>query len=559
MQLIHHLSTRTPRLFRWGSLPQPKVALLLCLSLAIGPSLASAQTAWSNGAAWSSPPVNPLWVQEQKTIQYFDSIKQRQSPLLIPFLRQMPKGADLHTHLSGAVYGETYLRWAEEKGLCISQTSLSLTKPTCESATCKCAATEVAAKEMRRDKRYSELYGQIIDAWSMRNLSLLDETGHDHFFEAFGKFGEAGDGREPEMIAELTNRAASGQVLYMEIMLTIEGKAFEKIGNKVGWRNSLADMHQAILNYAPTTPEDPKSVKDVIASAKARIADVEKKRVQVLQCNTPQAKPGCQVTVRYLYQVKRVNPHEKVFAQMLGGFLLVNSEPLVVGINMVQPEDDSVALENFATQMDMLDYLHGQYPKVNIALHAGELTQGLVPPEELRFHIRDSVIKGHAKRIGHGVDVLYEDNALGLLKEMAQRNVLVEVCLSSNDGILGVRGAQHPFLTYLEYGVPVTLATDDEGIARSDISNEYLKAVREHDVGYFPLKAMSRNGLEHAFVSGESLWQDFASGQKVAACAADSPDAPVLSCACQKFLACNEKARLQWKLEQAFVAFERSF
>ncbi len=559
MQLIHHLSSHTPRLFSWGSLLQPKVALLLCLSLAMGHPLAYAQTAWFNGATLSSPPVDTLWSQEQKATQYFDSLKQHQSPLLIPFLRQMPKGADLHTHLSGAVYGETYMRWAEEKGLCINQTSLSLTKPTCENATCKCATTEVATKEMRRDKRYSELYGQIIDAWSMRNLPLLDETGHDHFFEAFGKFGEAGDGREPEMIAELTNRAAAGQVLYMEIMLTIEGKAFEKIGNKVGWRNSLADMHQAILNYVPTTPEDPKSVTDAIASAKARIADVEKKRNQVQQCNTPQAKPGCQVTVRYLYQVKRVNPHEKVFAQMLGGFLLASSEPLVVGINMVQPEDDPTALENFATQMDMLDYLHGQYPKVHIALHAGELTQGLVPPEELRTHIRDSVIKGHAQRIGHGVDVLYEDNALELLNEMARRNVLVEICLSSNDGILGVRGAQHPFRTYLEYGVPAALATDDEGIARSDISNEYLKAVQEHDIGYLPLKVMSRNGLEHAFLPGESLWQDFARGQKVATCAADSPDSAVLSCACQKFLACNEKAKLQWKLEQAFVTFERSF
>jgi adenosine deaminase/adenosine deaminase CECR1 len=417
----------------------------------------------------------------------------------------------------------------------------------------------VAAKDLRRDKRYTELYGETIDSWSMRNMPLLEETGHDHFFEAFGKFGEAGEGREPEMIAELANRAASSRVLYLEIMLSIESKAFEKIGSKVGWRNSMAEMHQAILNYRPSATDDPKAINDVIASAKVRIADVEKKRKQVMQCDTPQAKPGCQVAVRYLFQVKRVNPHEKVFAQMLGGILLANNEPLVVGINMVQPEDDVAALENFATQMDMLDYLYQQYPKANIALHAGELTQGLVPPEELRFHIRDSVIKGHAKRIGHGVDVLYEDNALDLLREMAQRKVMVEICLSSNDTILGVRGWQHPFRTYLEFDVPAALATDDEGIARSDISNEYLKAVTEHNIGYLPLKAMSRNSLEYSFLPGASLWENLTNVQKVAACAADSPDAPMLSPACQEFLSCNEKARLQWQLEQAFVRFERSF
>ena len=35
-------------------------------------------------------------------------------PRLYAFLREMPKGSDLHSHLSGAVYAESYLRWAVE-------------------------------------------------------------------------------------------------------------------------------------------------------------------------------------------------------------------------------------------------------------------------------------------------------------------------------------------------------------------------------------------------------------------------------------------------------------
>ena len=39
---------------------------------------------------------------------------------------------------------------------------------------------------------------------------------------------------------------------------------------------------------------------------------------------------------------------------------------------------------------------HGQMPAVHIALHAGELTLGLVEPARLRDHIRKAVEVGHA-------------------------------------------------------------------------------------------------------------------------------------------------------------------
>jgi adenosine deaminase len=148
----------------------------------------------------------------------------------------------------------------------------------------------------------------------------------------------------------------------------------------------------------------------------------------------------------------------------------------------------------------MLDFLHATYPAAHVTLHAGELAPGLVPPDGLSFHIRDSVMVGHAERIGHGVDVMHEDDSEGLLREMARRHVAVEVCLTSNDVILGVSGDQHPLNVYVKRGVPVTLATDDEGVSRSDISREYLKAAEEHGLGYLQLKAIARNSLRYAFV-----------------------------------------------------------
>ena len=81
---------------------------------------------------------------------------------------------------------------------------------------------------------------------------------------------------------------------------------------------------------------------------------------------------------------------------------------------------------------------------------------------------------------------------------------MVEICLTSNDVILGVRGPQHPLQQYIRAGVPVALATDDEGVARSDMTHEYLRGAQEQDLSYTQLKKMARTSLEHAFIGGAS-------------------------------------------------------
>jgi adenosine deaminase len=225
----------------------------------------------------------------------------------------------------------------------------------------------------------------------------------------------------------------------------------------------------------------------------------EERRGQIQKCDTPEADPGCAVTVRYLYQVLRARPANEVFAQILAGFELARMDGRVVGFNLVQSEDTPLAMLDFTLHMQMIDALHALYPDVPIALQAGELTEGLVPPEALRFHIRASIEEGHASRISHGVSVMYEDDAQGLLREMAEREVLVEVALSSNDALLGVRGNRHPLRAYLEAGVPVALATDDEGVTRTTLSREFQRAVEEHGLDYWAIRRMARNSLEHSF------------------------------------------------------------
>ena len=136
---------------------------------------------------------------------------------------------------------------------------------------------------------------------------------------------------------------------------------------------------------------------------------------------------------------------------------------------------------------------------------------------------------------------------------------MIEICLTSNDTILGVKKEQHPLATYLQYGVAVALATDDEGVSRSEISHEYLKAAEDHGLGYIQLKTMARTSLQYAFLPGASLWARSKQFVPVAQCAGDISMTGEISAGCKRYLADSEKASLQWKVEQDFKSFENHY
>jgi adenosine deaminase len=225
------------------------------------------------------------------------------------------------------------------------------------------------------------------------------------------------------------------------------------------------------------------------------------------------------------------------------------------------PEDGYLSMHDYALQMHMLEYLHGLYPKVHISLHAGELAPGLVPPDGLKFHIREAVEEGHAERIGHGVDVMYEDRPWDLMRSMADRHVMVEINLTSNDVILNIKGDDHPFMLYRRAGVPVALSTDDEGVSRIDLTHEFVRAADTYPLSYRDLKLMVRASMEHSFLSGASIWERLTP---------ERLDMPVAACrgqlglasptgACATLVRSSEKAAQEWELERRFHLFEASF
>ena len=474
----------------------------------------------------------------------------RRGPLALRvFLSQFPKGADLHVHLSGAVYAETFIRDAGEDDLCVDPAALSFSQP-------PCTPPLVAAARVTSNQ---DLYDRLINAFSMRNfVPSAGFSGHDQFFSTFSRFGGLSNRHIGEWVDEVASRAAAQNQQYLELMETPEfahaaALAHAKPLEQDASPQAFTQYRQGLLNHG---------LRDEVSTDREEARTAEAQRRQREHCGSPQAAPACQVEVRFIYQVLRGFSPEQVFAQTLLGFETIQAsmdahEAGFVGINFVMPEDGFLSMRDYTLQMKMLDYLHSVYPKVPISLHAGELAPGLVPPEGLRFHIRQAVELGHALRIGHGVDVAYEDDAPGLLKEMAAKHVMVEINLSSNEGILGVKGERHPFPLYRANHVPVALSTDDEGVSRIDITGEYLRAALDYHLSYADLKQLVRTGLEHSFLPGASLWaapDEFTT--PAAPCKTQPLGADKLTAACKAFLDGSQKATQQWELERRFRAFE---
>ncbi|MBN1875601.1 MAG: LysM peptidoglycan-binding domain-containing protein [Anaerolineae bacterium] len=492
----------------------------------------------------TGPPVT-YWgdvTYERRAADHFAAI--RPYPLLLAnFLAEMPKGADLHIHLSGAIYAESYIEWGAEDGFCVdTHTWIASAEP--------CGTGEVPFADVLND---SVLYRQIVDAWSMRNYPLCSisnctgNNGHDHFFDTFSMFGDIKDNRTGDMIAEVTQRAAAENLYYLELMLTLSESKVRNLGETAWVEGDFAATRQNILD---------KGLRDMLPPFQEFLNVAEAKWRELLKCDSGEADPGCEVEVRYIHQVNRLRSPQQIFADMLVGFELMQLDPRVVALNLVSPEDYLVARRDYSLHMDMLNYLHSEYPSGNITLHAGELTVGLVPPEDLDFHIREAVEVAHAQRIGHGIDLMYEDYPFELLATMAEYEVMVEICLTSNDVILGVRGSLHPLYIYMNHDVPVALGTDDPGVSRGTMTTEYQKATEEQNLDYVQLKTMARTSLEYAFVEGAGLWKDFDKLAPVEECAGDPPGVKQLSDVCQEYLDKNLKADLQWELEQGFWKFE---
>lgn len=230
------------------------------------------------------------------------------------------------------------------------------------------------------------------------------------------------------------------------------------------------------------------------------------------------------ITIGFLAEIMRIaslearHPTQALaafFIDAAAAMTLCQKDPQrVLGINVVGPEHNALAKAQRVDQMHVLDYLYHKLGNPNISLHAGEITAELSLVSDMKDALSLAIDKGHAKRIGHGLCLEKSQNAYSLMKEMKDKNVLIETCLTSNSKIFGVDLQQHPIKTYLQEKVKIALGTDDPHILNTTLTEEFLKAVKNYDCTYQQIKAWIRNSIEFSFLPGESLF-DHSSGESM--------------------------------------------
>jgi adenosine deaminase len=463
------------------------------------------------------------------TENLFNHIKSSPNALY-SFLKEMPKGGELHYHLAGGAYPEAMLEIAQKKNYCLDIETYTVSSH----FPCKGMTT----KDLIKNPTH---YAKVLRAWSMQDFKQGKESGHDHFFSTFYKFGKVLVDNEVFLLADVLRRAASQNILYLEIMVMPDNARSANLVKLPPLTRDYSKWMNILLHSAKFKKE--------IALTRLKTDMLLPKTHTYLHCKQQPQQPACKIQVRFLYHILREQPLDQFFEQALHAFEAASQSKTLVGINIVQPEDGIIALRDYDKHMEILDFFHAQYPQVNIALHAGELTHSLVSHAHLRNHIQKAITKGHAKRIGHGIDIVFEDNYEDLLKTM--RHIPVEINLTSNEKILQVKGKNHPLRFYLKNKVPVVLSTDDEGVLRTNLTEQYAKAVLEHNLNYKTLKQISRNALSYSFLSGESIWQDSATSKFISNCK------NLFSKRCKEWVKNSDKAQLQRQLEIKFLRFEK--
>ena len=188
--------------------------------------------------AWSVAAASPPGVAIEQ--RYAEA---RKNPLeLYAFLLRMPKGGDLHVHTSGAIYAESYLRVAAEDGLCLDLKNRAIVPPPRYQGATRCG-NGVEAAAAQED---SSIASAIIDGLSMRNFVAGAESGHDHFFATFGKFGPYQSKHRGELLAEVVKRAAEQNESYLELM-SINGASANTLGSAARFSGDFSADREKLM------------------------------------------------------------------------------------------------------------------------------------------------------------------------------------------------------------------------------------------------------------------------------------------------------------------------
>lgn len=420
---------------------------------------------------------------EEATKRHFAALvapgKEPKLAELTMFFTMMPKGGDLHHHYSGAIYAEQYLEWVDKEGFCVNKTSYTIEKT-------KPAAGCLSGQDVMND---NTVLANLLQRWSDKdfyNHSGIQSPPDRQFFDTFAYFNPVASTNAVDGVQRLKQRAIQENLSYIETIYEIAPIAQDTDFDKKALAGGVSDADFAALS---AKLDQDQAYQGWIG---AYLKNVETVSAGIDDAN---------FTLRYQPFALRFLAPSQVFAQIASSFKLATSNPKIVGVNIVGQESVNVSMRDYALHMQMFKFLKTKYPSVKLALHAGELSLGMVPPEGLTFHIKDAIEVAGASRIGHGMDIAHESNPLAIMKEMHDKKIAVEVNLSSNDFILGIKDQAHPVTLYRKYGVPYVLSTDDAGVSRNNLSGEYVLYAARYQPDYAEVKKLSYDSIRYSFLA----------------------------------------------------------
>jgi len=427
----------------------------------------------------------------QSAEQYFEKIRTNEV-LLTAFFTQMPKGGDLHHHFSGSIYAEPLLAHAIAQDFYLNTQTMTVSNEP------KTTSDWVLFSTLQKNGTLEFYKQQIMQKWSIKDYNEVDYPSDKLFFESFMKFEPAIKGNFQAGLLELKNRAIKENTSYIETQLSTIPCNITT--------NELTNYN----TYLRKLMEN-KNEKAILQSLDSLYNYFDKKKAHkyatefnvnfVSKLHNELKIDDKQFTMRYQNFVLRFMEPVELFKNLIVAFISANENPLIVGVNIVSPEDGETSMKDYGLHMLMFNYCHSRFPNVKYAMHAGELTLGLVRPEELSWHINQAVYTARANRIGHGVDIAYEDKSYDLLRYMSKNKIPIEINLTSNEFILKVKENRHPILLYKEFGVPIVISTDDAGILRTNLSEQFvLLAKRYPSISYSDIKQYVYNSIDYSFI-----------------------------------------------------------
>jgi adenosine deaminase/adenosine deaminase CECR1 len=433
------------------------------------------------------------------TAQFYDSIFEGDKPNIAKlnlFFTKMPKGGDLHHHYTGTIYAETYLDWVSQKGWYIDKCTFGIVKKR-ENKRC-----DITVQALLED---DALYRKLLTLWSDKDYGnhFHDQPPPDsNFFNTFGYFGDVSDEYMDIGLIVIKQRALKENVVYIETMLSRTGVKSSDYFDSVRTKQLNQQLREAKSQQRVNKLLE--QIATVLIGEK-RFGVSVNEFISMVE-NNHRGIDSHNFVMRYQTYASRTSDPIQVFVDLLSGYLAAKNSPLIVGVNIVAPENNFVALADYSLHMMMFNYLSNKYPNINHSLHAGELTLGMVRPKDLTFHIEEALNIAQAKRIGHGVDLPYEQHSVELLEDL-KNNAVIEINLTSNEFILGVKNNEHPYLIYSSYGVPLVISTDDSGVSRNNLSHEYRLLATRYKPSYMRIKEYVYNSIEYSFLPSEDKYR----------------------------------------------------